>query len=141
MKCQLHHVSNSLKSQLLSDCVPIGVANKSVIPDKSFTASSSYDSNYLPHFARLNGSTYWATTEDDRDSGWLQIDLGKVYSLCAIATQGSSLEHNEWTIQYTVMLSLDGDSRETYQENGKNKASTQKSLHFISTLFYFRIEV
>ena len=128
----------------VSDCVPIGVADPSTIPDKSFTASSYFSYRYEPHFARLNGPKYWTTTVSGRDRAWLQIDLGKAYTICAIATQGSP-NMREWCKEYVVSLSLNGDLWIPYKENGRSKASVLfisvllLLLLFIIIIFFFLI--
>ena len=114
-------------------CPQIGVADPTITPDSSFTASSSFSSYYEPHFARLRGSKRgWSPTTSDRDSknSFLQIDLGAVYSICAVATQGENGNHfNEWTKSYKLQFSLTGSTWAYYKENGTDKVRFVFFLH------------
>ena len=106
-------------SELL--CQPVGVQDVNTIPDSSMTASSSYGIHTLPYFAgRLNDTrgSGWAPATSDNKTDYLQVDLGALHSVCALATQGTA---SEWTTQYKVSLSLDGVSWSFYQENNTVK--------------------
>ena len=89
------------------------------IPDSSMTAPSQYTS-YYPYYGRLDmtGGYAWCplTTSDKTD--YLQVNLGALYSVCALATQGKD---GEWTTQYKVSLSRDEVSWSFYQEDNKVK--------------------
>ena len=58
------------------------------------TASSYYSSSYYPYYGRLNearGAGGWCpTTRQGPRTDYLQVDLGAVHSVCAVATQGAS---------------------------------------------------
>ena len=101
-------------------CLTFGVANASIIPDSSFTASSHYDNkDYLPQFARFSSENIgWAPKHSN--NAFLQIDLGIVRSICAIATKGDNRYH-EWVTLYKLQLSLDGTTWNYYQENNIDK--------------------
>ncbi|XP_031554823.1 coagulation factor V-like [Actinia tenebrosa] len=87
---------------------PVGIADSSIIPDDKFTASSQYDHRYVPMNARLNGDTGWAPKTKLDPDDYLQIDLGQLFELCAVATQGSGKHgNNEWTTEYKLLTSLD----------------------------------
>ena len=49
-------------------------------------------------------------------SEYLEVDLGSVSRLCAVATQGLATI-KEWTSSYKVQVSEDGNRWETVQEN------------------------
>ena len=53
---------------------------------------------------------------------YLQVDMMKMYSVCAVATQGSR-EDTFWTTNYKLYFSTDGATWETYQENRADKVS------------------
>ena len=102
-------------------CEPIGVADVNKIPDSSMTAPSYFStSSYFAYYGRLDttrGSAWCPKTSVDR-TDYLQVDLGALHSVCALATQGKS---GEWTTQYKVSLSRDGVSWSLYQEDNKVK--------------------
>ena len=109
---------------MISGCAPVGVADRAVIPDSSFLASTFYDSRYAVHTARLRSKLYgWGPKAADKGTDWLRVDLGEEFKLCAIATQGCS-GNQEWTTKYTLELSKDGVSWKFYQENGKTKVAS-----------------
>ncbi|XP_031549731.1 venom prothrombin activator pseutarin-C non-catalytic subunit-like [Actinia tenebrosa] len=85
---------------------PVGIADSSIIPDVRFTASSYYDTTYTPKRARLNGGMGWAPKKKFDPNDYLQIDLGEVFVICAVATQGYGAGRDEWTTEYKISISL-----------------------------------
>ena len=83
----------------------VGVSNSSIILDSFLRASSHYQSpgyKALPSYGRLNGTRgdgWCAEITDDKQ--WLQVDLGKVIEVCAVATQGD-INGNEWVIDFKL---------------------------------------
>ena len=89
------------------------------------TASSYYNSDYYPYYGRLNdnrGYGAWcaATTTDITD--YLQVDMGAVHSVCAVATQGE-IALSEWTTSYKLHVSTDGVTWNSYKENNVEKVT------------------
>ena len=92
-------------------CNAIGVANQSVIPDNQMKASSFYHSPGVydaPHYGRLHGNRgdgWCASTGNGND--WLQVDLGKIFQLCGVATQGDgdSGFGDEWVTDFKLSYS------------------------------------
>ena len=83
----------------------VGVSNSSIILDSFLRASSHYQSHgyiALPSYGRLNGTRGdgWCAEINDKDQ-WLQVDLGKVIEVCAVATQGD-INGNEWVIDFKL---------------------------------------
>ena len=104
----------------------IGLASGGTIPDSSFSASSHYDHRYKPSNGRLNGNSRgWAPKTEFDPADYLQIDFLYEYVICAVATQGA---HGimEWTRKYKILLSMDGTSMVTYQENNVDRVSLYK---------------
>ena len=102
----------------------IGVSDRSIIPDDRFTASSYYSDYYKPHYARLNGKEGgWEPKTRDNSSDYLQIDLGAVFVIRAVATQGNSLGF-EWTTEYKISTSTNSTHWTMYQSGGKVKVRT-----------------
>ncbi|XP_022810342.1 lactadherin-like [Stylophora pistillata] len=87
------------------------------------TASSIHSRNYASYLGRLNetrrrGGWCPKTTGDRTD--YLQVDMGSVLSVCAVATQGEE-ELLEWTTNYKLCLSIDGSTCNLYEEKNKTK--------------------
>ena len=57
---------------------------------------------------------------------YLQVDMMKMYSVCALATQGSRT-HDYWTTSYKLHFSSNGATWESYKENRIDKVSIFKS--------------
>ncbi|XP_031548828.1 neuropilin-2-like [Actinia tenebrosa] len=107
---------------------PVGIADSSIIPDDRFTASSYYtrdasDTRYKPKEARLNGAMGWGPNTKTDPNDYLQIDLGQVYAICAVATQGfgTNKSPNEWTTQYKISTSVNNGNWTTYKTSNADK--------------------
>lgn len=99
----------------------IGIENVNIFPNNRFTATSSLDSRYVPSNARLQVNVRgWGASTNTHANDHLQIDLGSVYTICAIATQGSAAA-SEWVRDYLIMTSVNGARYTTYRENGADK--------------------
>ena len=109
----------------------VGVQSSLAVPDHRFTASSYYDSRYLPHFARLDRTVNggWTSTSKDKATSWLQIDLGDVNVICAVTTQGR-YGFDEWTKSYKLSLSLNNNSWPVYNEQGSEKVNFLKEIYY-----------
>ena len=98
---------------------PVGVSNSSIIYNQRFSASSSLVSS--PAFnGRLNGGSAWIPSSNNNNSDYLQIDLGSVYVVCAVATQGNP-SAADWTETYKIKTSLDNVNWIWYQESNTVK--------------------
>jgi len=99
------------------------VADRNIIPDDRMTASSTYSAD-LPHYGRLNGTRsngVWCTEVRQIKEDYLQVDMGAVHSVCAVATQGPRNEI--YTTGYKLQLSTDGVTWNFYKENNVVKVS------------------
>ena len=97
----------------------VGVSNSSIIYDQRFSASSSRVSS-LASNGRLNGASAWIPSSNNNSNDYLQIDLGSVHVVCAVATQGNP-SANDWTETYKLKTSLDNMNWQWYQENNAVK--------------------
>ena len=102
----------------------MGVADPNRIPNAQMTASSYYISGYYPYYGRLNdarGYGGWCPrTKKGPRTDYLQVDLGTVRSVCAVATQGAR-NVDERTTSYILRMSKDGVTWNTYKENNAEK--------------------
>ena len=93
------------------------------MPDARMTASSFAHSKYYPYYGRLNeqrGNGAWGPNNKYDRTQYLQVDMGAVLSVCAVATQGTR-GYGEWTTSYKVHFSTDGVTWNAYkQRNGNN---------------------
>ena len=112
-----------------SECPPVGIIDTNKIPDNRMTASSSYQMAELPHYGRLNETRQngaWCPKSKNVDKGieYLQVDMGTVYDVCAVATQGRAEDSvSEWVTGYTLRFSSDGIIWNSYYENNVEKVS------------------
>ena len=87
------------------------------------TASSYYDARHYPYYGRLNetrGIGGWCPkTRQGPRTDYLQVDLGTIQSVCAVATQGTRV--NEWTTSYVLRMSIDEIIWNPYKENNAEK--------------------
>lgn len=97
----------------------IGVTSSYIIPDSSFSASSTRGKN-TPSNGRLNGRGAWSPSNDNNANDYLEIDLQYEFLICAVATQGKSTA-DEWTTKYKLLSSLNNNDWVTYQENKTDK--------------------
>lgn len=87
------------------------------------TASSYAWGAFLPYYGRLNGvgnDRAWCPESETDRTAYLQVDMGALYSVCAVATQGDR-DHDERTNSYKLQLSLDGKLWKSYKENNAVK--------------------
>ena len=106
-------------------CGPVGVEDRNTVSDSKMTASTIASGGYYAYFGRLNeyrGDGAWcAKTTTDR-TDYLQVDMGAVHSVCAVATQGHRTG-DYWTTSYKVHLSTDAVTWSSYKENNVEKVT------------------
>ena len=103
----------------------MGVADINAIPDDRITASTFHDGNHQPYYGRLNGrrglNGAWCTKTTDDRTDYLQVDMGAVRSVCAVATQGATSGH--LITSFKLKLSLDGTTFNYYMEDNAVKVN------------------
>ncbi|XP_068725970.1 receptor-type tyrosine-protein phosphatase S-like isoform X4 [Montipora capricornis] len=116
--CEVEVYSTPQTSNDVTACRanPVEISNSTVIRDQRFSASSSLGSSFLPSKGRLNGASAWIPSSTNNNNDYLQIDLGSVYFVCAVATQGNP-SADDWTKTYKIETSLDNVNWQMYQEN------------------------
>ena len=92
------------------------------------TASSYFGSKkHSAKYGRLfNESGYGWFPKNNKKTDWLQVDLGKEYQVCAVATQGGNYDkkYKEWTTAFKLLYSSDDKNRKTYKDgNGVDVVS------------------
>ena len=65
----------------------------------------------------------------DRDTTWLQVDLGSLASVSAIGTQGNCLG-DQWTKSYIIMYSENGVNWTEYKELGRVKVGIDSCVQY-----------
>ena len=84
----------------------VGIAN-GIIADQALLASSVASQLTPAKNGRLNltsGSSWCASSRDT--TPYLQVDLGAVYVICVVATQGNS-RADQWVKTYQIRYSTD----------------------------------
>ena len=76
----------------------VGVSNSNTFLDSFMRVKGHYQLNTLPSYGRPNGNRGdgWCTKLND-DEEWLQVDIGKVTEVRAVATQGD-INGSKWVI-------------------------------------------
>ena len=97
----------------------VGISNRLKIPDDRLSASTSRVGNEASK-GRLKGSSAWVPSTNTDSNDYLEIDLGFVYFICGVATQGNP-SANEWTTEYKIKTSLSNDNWTSYMEHGIEK--------------------
>ena len=84
------------------------------------TASSHHgNKEHSAKYGRLfNDSGYGWFPKYNEKKNWLQVDLGKVFQVCAVATQGGNhhKKYRVWTTAFKLLYSTDGKNRKTYKD-------------------------
>ena len=108
----------SVTQDVCTNTKPVGISDTSIISDNQLTASSRYGTGYQAAYGRLNGNRGdgWCAKEAGRIDDWLQVDLGKSFQVCAVATQGDR-NGNEWTTDFKLSYSSDGNIWTTYKDS------------------------
>ena len=121
-------------------CGPVGVADRNIIPDGRMTASTIYNDYFSPHYGRLNGqrgNKGWSPKTASDRTDYLQVDMGAVRYVCAVATQGSG-SNSEWITSYKLHVSTDEATWKVYKEKNVEKVSkfTEHFDIYITTEIY-----
>ena len=89
------------------------------------TASSHHWKEiFSAKYGRLfNESGYGWLPKNNKKTDWLQVDLGKEFLVCAVATQGGNY-HKAWTTAFKLLYSSDDNNLKTYKDgNGVDVVS------------------
>ena len=100
------------------------------IQDDRITSPASHQLNYPPRYARLSGHFAWCTSRQ----AYLQIDLGRMYKLTAIATQGGG-GPDKWVKRYKIGFKA-GPTFVIYSESGPQKVCADTAFSFWLLLLY-----
>lgn len=113
-------------------CGPVGVEDLTRILDKRITASTYHDRHYYPFYGRLNGKRgaagAWCSRNSDDRTGYLEVDMGSVHVICAVATQGGTGGDIKVT-SYKLKLSLDGSTYNFHMEDNTVKVFQGNKNH------------
>lgn len=97
------------------------------IPKYALTSSSMWDPRHGPYRARLNhlnrgGTGAWSSRYNNVFQ-WLQINLGQVTRVVAVATEGR-YDANQWVKKYEISYGLYGNKFKFYTINRKVQVGT-----------------
>ena len=107
---------------LLGSCESqeLGIRDKVTIPDGRLTSSSNFNSSTPAENARLGlPGLPWCAAEG-ASSPYLQVNLGSLRAVCAIATQGDS-HTDQWVGTYQLQTSTNGTTWTHYSEGGQTR--------------------
>ena len=99
--------------------------------------SSSHHSDYHPYLGRLQetkGNGVWCTKTTSDRTDFLQVDMGVVHVICAVATQGAG--GGSHVTSYKLFLSTDGANFNAYSEHYQVKVK-KKRKYKVYTNFEF----
>ena len=99
------------------------MADKNAISDARMTASTVFDTRFYPYYGRLHenrGYGGWCPKTVTDRTDYLQVDMGTMLSVCAVATQGEK-KYSAWTTSYKLYLSSDGVTWNAYEETSTTK--------------------
>lgn len=103
----------------------VGIEDPEKVSGGGIIASSWRRSQikFAPSQGRLgNKKGSWCADKQEEDpKPYLQVELPMRMGVCAVATQGSSLDDTDYVSKYEIQTSLDKDNWVTYQENGTDK--------------------
>jgi len=107
-------------------CSAVGVQDKTVIPDNSMTTNNENSHPWhTPWTGRLRSFIGWTPKyqQDSTPGVYLQVDLGIVFVVCAVATQGGNDHrlYRRWTTQYKISISIDNSEWTLYPNNKTTK--------------------
>lgn len=94
-------------------CAAVGVEDPNKIPDDRIT-SSSYYLYYYPKMGRLHGSLGWCQKTNTITDDYIQVDMGAIRTVCAVATQGK--KDGSFVKSYKLSFSVDEISWNVYQD-------------------------
>ena len=86
------------------------MADKNAVSDARMTASTFKNEGNKPHYGRFHesrGKGAWCPKIKTNRTYYLQVDMGTILSVCAVASQGKEI-YSQWTTSYTLYLSTDG---------------------------------
>ena len=108
-------------TEILDDCFKnaVGIVNQSVIPNDQMTASSYKSATLYAFYGRLHGVQSWCAATSNNSNDWLQVDLGKEFTVCGVATQGFVATFLHGVTDLKLSYSSDENTWTTYKyENG-----------------------
>lgn len=85
-------------------------------------ASSHLNKRHKPQHGRLKfrRGVGWCPEKGSDENQWLQVDFGKTFRVCGVATQGAK-KGIRWTTGFTLSFSNDSSQWSQYENgNGKN---------------------
>jgi len=104
--------------EVITDLFPVGIERSDEISSSSMTASS-WKPGYYPQAARLHANVSWCAATNKQDE-YLEVDLGKEFTLAKIALQGDSDEGSGVT-SFAIAFTRNGGQWTDYKIDGARK--------------------
>ena len=98
-----------------------------LIPDSNIEVSDVHDASLAPgHNARLNQNVFGWCAPEDVDDPFIQVDLGRLTRICAVATQGRGVDltHVQYPKSFWVEFSNDSVNWEILLHHDEKKVYT-----------------
>ena len=95
------------------------MSDPSIIPDSHMTASSEYKTCFKPAFARLDRhrGDGWCSQWAKSNREWLQVDLGDIFQICGVASQGDFSGDQEYVSAFKLSFSSNGNDWTYYKKD------------------------
>ena len=84
------------------------------------TFKNKFNKPYYGRFHESRGKGAWCPKTQTSRTDYLQVDMGTMLSVCAVATQGKQI-YSQRTTSYTLYLSTDGVVWNAYKETSTAK--------------------
>ena len=114
------------------------MSDPAIIPDSHMTASSEYRTCFKPAFGRLDGhrGDGWCSQLAKSNREWLQVDLGEIFKICGVASQGDVSGEGEYVSAFKLSFSFDGSHWiELKNEDESDKVKIKIMLFCTLSLF------
>ena len=109
---------------------PLGIQDGR-IPSSNISASSYLDRNFLPSYAKLFNKDRggWCALKQDKNQ-FIQVDLGSVFTISGISTQGYQ-SYRDWVTSYKIVYKDENDVWKDYTIFGTAKVIFKKSMYML----------
>ena len=79
---------------------------------------------------RLYDRKAWCPSQN-RANEWLEVDLGAIYHVCGVATQGKEHRTDEWTTKFKLGFSVYNTTTKIYKVGGIEKVCDSENFSLL----------